>query len=273
VSQLKETELLLIALLGMATSEGLNELLAHEHRNVHFLKLAVCGLVLPLHLDVSCVKELYVTISAMQSRQLHLRELGQLVVSLWPGNQPWYTRAMHWVTGTELPHTDLTMMRHFLSSTLAQSPGLDAELGMAMYLAVGQAPDAESQSLQVRALQWLESCVGTSLLNIAAKIQLSRRLLSSNPRSSSSVRFALNSVLEAEFAKHGHGDHQVAATLVSACQEELESKEIHLDELRCHLAGLHATGLDFIWAVAAARVILRKAAKMGEKRTGGRGGG
>ena len=262
MSQLKETELLLIALLGMATSEGLNELLAHEHRNVHFLKLVVCGLVLPLHLDVSCVKELYVTISAMQSRQLHLQELGQLVVSLWPGNQPWYTRAMHWVTGTELPHTDLTMMRHFLSSTLAQSPGLDAELGMAMYLAVGQAPDAESQSLQLRALQWLESCVGTSLLNIAAKIQLSRRLLSSNSRSSSSVRFALNSVLEAEFAKHGHGDHQVAATLVLACQEELESKEIHLNELRCHLAGLHATGLDFIWAVAAARVILSKAAKM-----------
>ena len=262
-SQLKEAELLLIALKATATSQELADI-EHEHRNLHFLKLAVCGLVLPLHLDRSCVKELYVTISAMQSRQLQLKELGQLVVSLWPAKQPWYVRAMHWFNGTEFPQADLTMMRHFLSSTLAQSPGLEAQLDMAMYLALGQASQA-AESVEVQALQWLESCVGTSLLNSSARIQLSRRLLSSNAQSSSSVRSALNSLVHKECAKHGHADHPVAAILVMACQEELESKEINLNELRCHLNGLHvagAKGLDFIWAVAAARVILVKAARM-----------
>ena len=253
VSALKEAELLLIAMSQLTDGEVSSQI-EQECRNLYFLKLSVCGLVVPLNLGGSCMSHLYGTISSMQSRHLHLSELAELLKSLWPAGQPWYVKAWRWAAGTTSSQADLTMVRQFFSSTLAQSPGLEAEVDIAIYLALGHVShDSES----VRALQWLESCVGTSLLNFSSQIQLSRRLLSHE-----GIIAILDSVLEQETEKHGHRDHHVAKVLVLACQEELESREEPLNDLRCRLTGLHAKGMDFIWAVAAGRMILVKAAKM-----------
>ena len=254
VSALKEAELLLIAMSQLTDGEVSSQI-EQECRNLYFLKLSVCGLVVPLNLGGACMSHLYGTISSMQSRHLHLSELGELLKSLWPAGQPWYVKAWRWAAGTASSKADLTMVRQFFSSTLAQSPGLEAEVNMAIYLALGHVSQADSES--VRALQWLESCVGTSLLNFSSQIQLSRRLLSHE-----GIIATLDSVLEQETEKHGHRDHHVADVLVLACQEELESREEPLNDLRCRLTGLHAKGMDFIWAVAAGRIILVKAAKM-----------
>ncbi|CAK9107726.1 E3 ubiquitin-protein ligase rnf213-alpha (Mysterin-A) (Mysterin-alpha) (RING finger protein 213-A) (RING finger protein 213-alpha) (RING-type E3 ubiquitin transferase rnf213-alpha) [Durusdinium trenchii] len=225
--------------------------LERQRRDLSFLKLALCGL------------DLHATFCSMQSGQLQLKdgELGQLLMVFHPKSRAWSTRLWQWATGEDPKEVDLSMVREFLSSTIAQSPGLEGELGMAIYFALGRVIAIDDDLLS--AVRWLESCVGGSLLSISTRIQLARRLLSSTPE----VTLALEAVVEDESRRVGHRDHQVAAILLQACQEELESRGTSLNDLRCHLSGLVTTGLNFLWAMAAARMILVKAAETVRRQT------
>ncbi|CAK8993270.1 unnamed protein product [Durusdinium trenchii] len=261
VVQLQEAELLLLAMSQICQLEGQpTGELERQRRDLSFLKLALCGLVLPLRLRLS-LQDLHATFCSMQSGQLQLKELGQLLMVFHPKSRAWSTRLWQWATGEDPKEVDLSMVREFLSSTIAQSPGLEGELGMAIYFALGRVIAIDDDLLS--AVRWLESCVGGSLLSISTRIQLARRLLSSTPE----VTLALEAVVEDESRRVGHRDHQVAAILLQACQEELESRGTSLNDLRCHLSGLVTTGLNFLWAMAAARMILVKAAETVRRQT------
>ena len=123
------------------------------------------------------------------------KELGQLLIFFWPQSRSWHRRFWDWATGISRQPVDLSMVRQFLSNTLAQSNGLEQELEMAIYLALNRVVPASEASDLVQALQWLESCMGTSVLNEAAKIQLSRRLLNCREVE---VKEALEEILEME---------------------------------------------------------------------------
>ena len=105
-----------------------------------------------------------------------------------PKSRAWSTRLWQWATGEDPKEVDLSMVREFLSSTIAQSPGLEGELGMAIYFALGRVIAIDDDLLS--AVRWLES----SLLSISTRIQLARRLLSSTPE----VTLALEAVVEDE---------------------------------------------------------------------------
>ncbi|CAE8735076.1 unnamed protein product [Polarella glacialis] len=276
---LQGIEFVLHSLIQAAAANDIQQLdgtlqgqLEAELVNTRFVKIVAVSLVLPLNLGWRALRELHSAVRELRSRELNLQELGELMVAICPLTRPWAQQLQDllWSSSSAIPvgppqAKDLARVRHFFSGVLGRAVGHRHALDLALFLALGGASRTARSSHEQPALQamrWLQERLGGPVLSTNDQVNLARSLLLST---SPEVRQGLEAVIAAESRRNGCRDHQAAAIVLQALQDQVEASGAGMQVLAdifCQARNGPGDGLSFLRGLAAARSVLSRAADM-----------